>query len=503
MSLRNGFWLAPLVLAGLASAQCGETGELISVSSLAPAAFGYRMDSSSKYFVVSNATEVFVFDSQSLLQLAVFVAPPVGDPNTAFAQKFSCSDDYLVVGAMNTYGGDGTAYVYDLNTFQDLGELAPAVPNSSLEQFGRTIEVHGSTAVVGGRHCCSSPRPYYAYVYELGAPHQQVALLTESESNYAGVFALGEDHLAVSGNKRVYIYETSGYTEVAVIPQQPALDIIEALAVLDGRVYVGHTLETVLVFDIATQALVDELTPSFVAGGGFGSSLTVVGDSLANGRLVVGQPGEGTCYVYDTANHAELGRYVPSSAVIGTEVEDFGRAVGMSGDRLLLGSLGRAVYFDTELPCELTTFCYGDGSEAPCLCGNLSAVGAREGCRNSTGVGARLRSTGSASIIADDLQFHVHQGPGHRPGVFVQGTTAISTPFFDGVFCMGPPTARLQFGTLNSLGELTSQGSIATQGGVSTPGSTRHYQFWFRDSGGVSPCGTAANLTNGVRVDWI
>jgi len=79
----------------------------------------------------------------------------------------------------------------------------------------------------------------------------------------------------------------------------------------------------------------------------------------------------------------------------------------------------------------------------------------------------------------------------------------MESTFFDGVFCMGAPTERLEFAMLNSQGTGMVQSSIAADGGVVVPGTTRHYQSWHRDTGGVSPCGTGANLTNGVRVDWL
>jgi len=237
-------------------------------------------------------------------------------------------------------------------------------------------------------------------------------------------------------------------------------------------------------------------------------SVATTGDSLVGGRIAVGQPGEGTCYVYDAETHSELRRYVAGGAVggpvDGNPLYGFGRSVSLAGDRLLEGSLRRVVHYDLTDPCSLTTYCYGDGSEgAPCLCGNESAVGAKEGCRNSTGIGATMVASGSTSIVSDDLQFTIEQGPAHRPGLLVQGATSTANTFFDGVFCMGAPTTRLEFVMLNSQGTGITQSSIAADGGVAVPGTTRHYQFWYRDSGGVSPCGTAANLTNGVRVDWL
>ncbi len=217
---------------------------------------------------------------------------------------------------------------------------------------------------------------------------------------------------------------------------------------------------------------------------------------------------EGVIYTYDLQTLEETARYTPSSAVgegplAPNDPDDHGKSVALNDNWLLAGASGEAVLFDLAAPCELTTFCYGDGeSGSPCLCGNESAPGAREGCRNSTGVGATLRAVGSTAIADDDLTLVAAQGPPGMPGVFVQGETTQALPFFDGVLCMGNPTRRLEFAHFDGQGHLASAGSIAAQG-VVAPGATRHYQLWYRDPGGGGPCGTGANLTNGVRIDWL
>ena len=144
--------------------------------------------------------------------------------------------------------------------------------------------------------------------------------------------------------------------------------------------------------------------------------------------------------------------------------------------------------------------CFGDGSSGACPCGNSAAPG--EGCRNSTGVGGRLAASGSALVSNDDLVLHASQCRPNRNGVFLQGTTAIAAPFKDGILCMGNPTERLEFITLDAAGNGSSTASIVTEGLV-TPGVTRYYQFWFRDGGGQSVCGQNSNLTSGLRVDWL
>lgn len=150
------------------------------------------------------------------------------------------------------------------------------------------------------------------------------------------------------------------------------------------------------------------------------------------------------------------------------------------------------------------SFCFGDGSEGPCPCGNESASGDEAGCLNSHGSAASLRAEGLASLADDSLELF---GSGMLPNspvlYFQAGNTHAATPFGDGLKCTGGPFVRL--GTSINQGGASSypkhgELSISARGLVGAPG-TRHYQARYRDP--QSFCTPATfNYTNALTIVW-
>lgn len=150
------------------------------------------------------------------------------------------------------------------------------------------------------------------------------------------------------------------------------------------------------------------------------------------------------------------------------------------------------------------TFCFGDGSATPCPCANSGL--SQHGCANRIfSEGCRLLASGSASVVADELVLHASFSTPYQPGLFFQGNNAINAgqgiPFGDGLRCVGGGIVRLQTRPADPRGESWTTVSVATRGGV-TPGSTKRYQWWYRDPVS-SPCGSGYNLSNGVTVHWV
>ena len=155
-------------------------------------------------------------------------------------------------------------------------------------------------------------------------------------------------------------------------------------------------------------------------------------------------------------------------------------------------------------------FCFGDGSGAPCPCGNSGSL--YGGCENSASTdGGRLYATGGTN--PDTLVLHAIAEPVSAPSIFLQGDAAISaTNFGDGLRCVGGRLTRLYVktaldGTCSAPGpgDASVSARSAQLGDPIAPGATRYYQTYYRDPSLTfcpSPQGDTWNVTTGLIVPW-
>jgi len=144
-------------------------------------------------------------------------------------------------------------------------------------------------------------------------------------------------------------------------------------------------------------------------------------------------------------------------------------------------------------------YCFG----VSCPCGNDDGTA---GCVNSTGVGASMTATGSTSVSADDLAFHVTNAATTANGTFYMGTEAAVMSVGDGLRCAGGQTFRFP-GHQNSghAGTYTYDHLVGQTPHLIAPGTTWYFQAFYRDVPvGQSPCGNFphGNLSNGYSVTF-
>jgi len=152
----------------------------------------------------------------------------------------------------------------------------------------------------------------------------------------------------------------------------------------------------------------------------------------------------------------------------------------------------------------VASYCSGDGSAGLCPCGNPGGTG--RGCANgASAIGARLSSTGSTSIAADDLAMSCVGLVPNQPGLYFRGVNAVNggagTPFGDGLRCAGGGVRRLQVRFADSTGSSSMTIPIGAAS-LAQAGDQHYFQCWYRDPV-TSPCGAGFNLTNGLAVTWL
>jgi 3-phytase len=154
-------------------------------------------------------------------------------------------------------------------------------------------------------------------------------------------------------------------------------------------------------------------------------------------------------------------------------------------------------------PAGWVPFCLGDGTGAPCPCGNIGSAG--HGCASSTQPGgALLAGGGTPSVSADTFALTATSLTGNSC-IFFQGD-AEAAPFAvdDGLGCVGGFVRRL--GTKHVGGGSSSyphgnDPPISVRGALPPAGGTRWYQVYYRNAASFCTPATS-NRANGVRVIW-
>ena len=116
---------------------------------------------------------------------------------------------------------------------------------------------------------------------------------------------------------------------------------------------------------------------------------------------------------------------------------------------------------------------------------------------NSTGAPGRINALGSPSASAGLLALRADDVP-NTPGIFFHGANQIQVPFGNGILCVGGAITR---GAITSASGnqaayvYDNSGPKRRMSGF--VGSTRYFQYWFRDNAGG---GAGFNTSDGVAV---
>ena len=287
----------------------------------------------------------------------------LSSPNSSWGDYFGytvgISGTRVVVGAFDDDTGasnSGSAYVYDL------GSATPEIPVTALnnptpatqDQFGQVVAIAGVRVVIGAPgHDLITTNAGSAYLYDVAGaqPAIPVARLDPGPTpafgeGFGGSVAISGTRVIVSGSPNTRVYDLAGTTPVV-----PVTTLFGGTVAISGSRAVVGGANTVYVYDLTRST---PEVPMFVlnnpgpAPAYFGSSVGISGT-----RVAVGAPDAGRAYVYDLASTTPT---QPTFTLNnpGT-APGFGRAVAISGARLVIGAFSEYQTNSAAYVYDLTT----------------------------------------------------------------------------------------------------------------------------------------------------
>lgn len=269
---------------------------------------------------LSSFGAAYVFDVTLPDRSAYWQLTPTGAVGDAmFGNDVAVSGDHLIVGAFHddAFGLEsGSAFVFQriATEWTQQAQLHPSDPSLHAE-FGWSVAMTDTTAVIGARHSTGPDGAGAVYVFELGAlGWNQTAKLVASDAangaNFGWSVAIENDRIIVGAptasnlgviNGSIYVFERSG---------------------------LGNWLETGKIFD-----------PSLTEGAGFGHAVALSGDTVAVGQLddtfFANQRGSVYTYRLKGFSWRFEARQLPREVGLW---DNFGDSVAIEGSWLVVGS---------------------------------------------------------------------------------------------------------------------------------------------------------------------
>lgn len=504
-----------------------------------------------------TAGSVFVFeDKGSGWNQVQRLNRPTLERNDDFGTSVDLDGSFAIVGAplVDLPGGGGglgnptadwgAAYIFQ----QDMGgnwsfdQELRASDDDPFDYFGTAVAISGDTVVVGARganlggiiHAGAA----YVFVRGGGGSWSQQAKLTASDGSNLDAFGLAVDidgdrivvgsHVSdgiVAGAGSAYVFERSGssWSQTTKLVASDGLSGDRyggSVSMDDDLIVVGARGADPAGMSGAGAAYANRLTGgSWVeeakilpgdlgASDLFGSSIAIVGERVGIGA-VNSNGFTGAAYVFDRSG-GSWSETAKLTADDGDSSDSFGGSIAFDGSLFLVGAAGGdGVEVDSGVGY---LFSLGNGLGTPyCFCdvGICSNPDANAGCENTTGSGALLAASGSASTSADDLTLSTTSLASNQFGLIFMGAGQTASPFGDGQRCVtagGIEVYRFPIRNSGAGATLVESGIVGTSqsfnsNGQIAAGQTWNFQAWYRDPGG--PCSTAFNLSNGVSITFL
>lgn len=424
----------------------------------------------------SGSAYVFVRSGGSWIQQAKLLASD-GTIGDSFGRAVGLRGDTAWIGARDDDDGgqgSGSAYVFERagTSWTQTAKIvaSDASPNAN---FGHSLSFDGSRALVGAtgdEH--AGPLTGSAYVFaRSGAAWVEEAKLVASDAEDFSFF--GND-VALSGGRA----------------------LVGAFSAGGGKAYVYEREGLDWTETARLQPLRGSANNSFGDSVALEGTVALIGDSNdSDGGTFAGAA---YLYAWDGLGWRLQAKLLPGDA---DEFDHFGATAALRGGMAIVAAErpgGGSVYsFAVPPPV-------GRG-ECGCPAGPCGNDDPAAGCTNSLGDGARLGAYGRT--LPDELSLVVRGASPKQPALFLAGDDPASTPFGDGLRCIGSalmfPAAPFTIAPDGTLGFGHCFGDplvSALSGAAPGSGETKRYQLLYRDPNG--PCGSGFNLSNALAITW-
>ena len=197
----------------------------------------------------------------------------------------------------------GLVYLFDVTTGEQIGKLEASDAHWG-DRFGSVVAISGNTAIVGARSGGA------AYLFDI-TTGEEIAILTASDASSVDSFGRSVD---LNG-------------QFAIV----GASLGEGLEVNTGAVYI---------FDVTNGNQIGKLTASDGENGDYFGYSVAISDTTAivGAYKDDGDGGEsGSAYIFDLLTGNEIAKFTASDAGWN---DFFGKAVGISGDTVIVGAPG-------------------------------------------------------------------------------------------------------------------------------------------------------------------
>ena len=284
--------------------------------------------------------------------------------NSRFGIVTAVDDGIAIVGAHQSNGNQGMAYLFDVTTGDQLAAIAPPSPAGD-SFFGYSVDIDGNTAVIG-----EARRDGWrgaAHIYDISIPSAPVVVASHYHADPPAPF--GHD-VAVSGNTvligargsvAVGVYNaTTGAQITTIAPPGGAQDFGNMVSI-DGNIasISDPDNNSVHLYDLSTPASPVAGAVLNGSGGGFGFGNDRSGDLLAIGDMGWGG-NQGLVRLYDVSDINAPVELWANAASVGS-ADNLGYSVGVDGTHVVAGRRDDTAWVWDIAGNELQTLTASDG----------------------------------------------------------------------------------------------------------------------------------------------